>query len=188
MAVATAVFTQSPYPQGYDFTSRRGIYYGPIVVTASPATYPKGGIPITVALPGFNPGLSNPRVKSGFIETRGGSGYIYFWTAADLWAATTVYAVGQAIQDPNGNIQVVTTGGTSGSTQPAWALPTSTTPNPTTTDGSVVWTLLQPSLGLLQIFQSAGSAAPLVELAQAATIPAGVSGDTIAAKLEFIKG
>lgn len=48
-----------------------------------------------------------------------------------------------AIKDSNGNIQVVTTYGVTGSTQPTW--PTSgATPGTTTTDGSVVWTLIDP--------------------------------------------
>jgi len=196
MAVATAVFSTSKYPNGYDFTSRRGHLYGTLAISASPATYPKGGIPVTLAANattngGFStPGFSNFNSIRGEFYTRSGSGYVYSWTTADLWAATTVYAVGQSVVDKNGNIQTVTTGGTSGGSEPTWALPNSANESPTTTDGSVVWTLQNAgaNLGLVQIFQSAGSAAPLVELAQAATIPAGVSGDLISGKLDFSKG
>lgn len=48
-----------------------------------------------------------------------------------------------AITDPNGNIQLVTTYGTTGSVQPTWpdAL---TSPGITTQDGSVVWTVMDP--------------------------------------------
>lgn len=48
-----------------------------------------------------------------------------------------------AITDPNGNIQVVTTYGVTGGTQPIW--PATGAPTGTTTgDGSVVWTVQDP--------------------------------------------
>jgi hypothetical protein len=53
------------------------------------------------------------------------------------WAANTYYAPsGVTIVDSNNNIQLTTTGGTTGGSQPTWA----TGLNATTTDGSVVWT------------------------------------------------
>jgi hypothetical protein len=53
------------------------------------------------------------------------------------WAANTAFAAGQFITDPNSNIQLVTTAGTSSATQPAsW----STVYGGTTKDGSVTWT------------------------------------------------
>ncbi|MGD0939025.1 MAG: hypothetical protein ABR905_04875 [Terracidiphilus sp.] len=53
------------------------------------------------------------------------------------WAANTAYAAGQHITDPNSNIQIVTTAGTSGAAQPAsW----STVYGGTTKDGSAIWT------------------------------------------------
>jgi hypothetical protein len=45
------------------------------------------------------------------------------------------------IRDANGNIQVITSYGTTGSTQPTWA----TTPGQTTTDGTVTWTCIDPN-------------------------------------------
>lgn len=54
---------------------------------------------------------------------------------AAVWIATHVYALGYRFKDTNGNMQTVTSGGTSGSTQPTWASVGSTT-----SDGSVVWT------------------------------------------------
>jgi hypothetical protein len=45
------------------------------------------------------------------------------------------------IRDTNGNIQVVTTFGTTGATPPTWA----TAPGQTTTDGTVVWTCIDPN-------------------------------------------
>jgi hypothetical protein len=194
MAVATAVFTESAYPNGQDMTQRRMYIIGIIAISASPATYPAGGIPITfvhsnpsgLSLPGF----SKPGSVRTDMATRKGSGYTYSWTTIDLWASGTVYAVGQSVVDTNGNIQTVTTAGTSGSTQPIWAMATGATPNPTTADGtgSLVWTLQGVSSGLVQIFQQNATTGPLVELTQASAIPAGVSGDTISTKMEFVKG
>lgn len=49
-----------------------------------------------------------------------------------------------AITDTNGNIQVVTTYGVTGNSVPAWPA-AGATPGTTTTDGSVVWTLIDPN-------------------------------------------
>jgi hypothetical protein len=49
-----------------------------------------------------------------------------------------------AITDPNGNIQVVTTYGTTGSTQPVWPAANSAA-GTTTSDGTVVWTVQDPN-------------------------------------------
>jgi hypothetical protein len=57
-------------------------------------------------------------------------------TAQATWLAGHVYAVPNRILDGNGNIEVVTTGGTSGGTVPTW----STTPGGTTVDVGVTWT------------------------------------------------
>lgn len=53
---------------------------------------------------------------------------------APLWQASTLYIVGQLIQDSNGNIQRCTGAGTSGATHPVWAT------SSTTSDNSVTWT------------------------------------------------
>ena len=53
------------------------------------------------------------------------------------WKASTAYTAGQFITDPNGNLQVAQTSGTSGAAQPkTW----NTTYGGTTTDGTVKWT------------------------------------------------
>ena len=197
MAAATAVFTQSAYPNGQDMTQRRLTLYGTLALTASPAVYTAGGIPVTFAANSQNqggidlPGLTNPGAIRGEFYSRKGSGYVYFWTTADLWTATmkgNVLIAGQLIQDPNGNIQTVTTAGTAGSgSEPTW----NTTIGGTTTDNTVTWTNKGPSSGLVQIFQSGAenaSALPLAEFANNTAIAAGISADTISAKLEFLKG
>lgn len=56
---------------------------------------------------------------------------------ATSWVASTVFALGTLIIDTNGNVQQVTTAGTSGGSQPTW----NTTPiTGTTVDGGVTWT------------------------------------------------
>jgi hypothetical protein len=52
------------------------------------------------------------------------------------WTASTVYATGSVIVDPNGFLQKATTGGTSGTVLPTF----NATPGGTTTDNSVTWT------------------------------------------------
>lgn len=61
------------------------------------------------------------------------------WDTAStpVWQANNAYALNDAIVDSNGMLQVVTTPGTSGATQPTWA----TASGSTTNDGTVVWTL-----------------------------------------------
>lgn len=49
-----------------------------------------------------------------------------------------------AITDPNGNLQLVTTYGVTGSSAPSWPA-ASATPGTTTPDGSVIWTVQDPN-------------------------------------------
>lgn len=60
------------------------------------------------------------------------------YTPYDIWAASTIYTT-QQYRIPvvsNGHVYIVTTAGTSGSSEPTWP----TTGGGTVTDGSVVWT------------------------------------------------
>ena len=52
------------------------------------------------------------------------------------WAANTSYALGAKIVDANGNVEQVTTAGTSGASAPSW----NATIGGTTTDGTATWT------------------------------------------------
>jgi phage tail sheath protein FI len=56
------------------------------------------------------------------------------------WKASTAFAKGALITDSNGNVQVVTTAGTSGPAAPAWK----TTVGQSTTDDTVTWEDLGP--------------------------------------------
>jgi len=60
-----------------------------------------------------------------------------------LWAVSTAYTVGQYVVDNNGNIQQVTTAGTSGTSQPAWAVTLGATTDDGT--GTLVWTCMGDS-------------------------------------------
>jgi hypothetical protein len=59
-------------------------------------------------------------------------------SANPVWSGSIARALGVMVIDANGNIQRCTTAGSSGSSAPAWA----TAINATTTDASVVWTLV----------------------------------------------
>jgi 6-phosphogluconolactonase (cycloisomerase 2 family) len=60
----------------------------------------------------------------------------YGGVSATAWAASTAFTVGQFIVDTNGNVQQVTTAGTTGAAAPTW----NTVDRATTIDGTVVWT------------------------------------------------
>ncbi len=55
--------------------------------------------------------------------------------ASVLWQASTAYALGALVLDVNGNVEQVTTAGTSGASVPNW----NAVPGGSTTDGTVVW-------------------------------------------------
>jgi hypothetical protein len=59
-----------------------------------------------------------------------------FGASFGQWAADTGMILRTAILDSNGNVQIATTAGQTGSVEPSWALTTGAT----TIDGSVIWT------------------------------------------------
>lgn len=61
------------------------------------------------------------------------------------WAANTFYSIASVVIDSNGNLQQVTTAGTSGSGAPTWA----TVVGNTTTDNTVTWTMVQTAAQLV---------------------------------------
>jgi hypothetical protein len=81
------------------------------------------------------------------------------------WAASKAYELGNEILDPNGNIEEVTTPGTSGTTAPVW----NKTVGVTTTDNTIVWTNegpLQPTT--LTVFGTASATVATGSTAKAA--------------------
>lgn len=61
------------------------------------------------------------------------------------WVTNTFYSLVSVVIDTNGNLQQVTTPGNSGTTTPTWA----NTVGATTTDGGVVWTMIQTAASMV---------------------------------------
>lgn len=76
----------------------------------------------------MNWGLAGPNASPNVVNTVG--------TTYPQWAAGTFYSPGLVIVDSNSNIQLLTTSGTAGGSQPTWNVST----NGTTADGTAVWT------------------------------------------------
>jgi hypothetical protein len=74
-------------------------------------------------------------VGAEIFQNTGATG-TYRSTPPPAWAASTARGTGYMVIDANGNLQEVTTAGTTGASAPAWA----TTVGATTTDGTVTWT------------------------------------------------
>ncbi|MGA8533374.1 MAG: hypothetical protein WB615_04645, partial [Candidatus Tumulicola sp.] len=88
--------------------------------------------------------------------TTGDGTVVWVNTGSGIWQANAAYAAGQFVVDSNGNLQTVTTAGTSGATPPAWSM----VAGATTQDGGVTWTgQIWTSLEL-QTLQVTASQAP----------------------------
>jgi hypothetical protein len=96
------------------------------------------------------------------VSTISGKSSFSYVVTHPAWAPSTAYTLGKEILDPSGNVQEVTTVGTSGTTAPVW----SETVGATTSDNSVVWTCQGPLVTTtLSVF---GKAAATVHTAAAA--------------------
>jgi hypothetical protein len=183
--MATAVITakEYAYPKGRSMTDRTTKRRGTIAFNGG--NYFTGGT--ILALPPVD--SSNVVPVDVSLRSLKGLGYEYAWVNADLWPQDTAIVVGWAIQDPNGNLQVCTTSGTTNnSAEPTWAIPTTAAPNPTTTDGTAVWTCMGASIGLVKILTGAAAQSPLTELTSGGAIPAAVQADVIEYSADYLKG
>ena len=178
----------NPFPQGLDQTQRRVRVSGTLSFEASTQFYTTGGRPLILAGVADMPGLSNPIPLSCRVYSKQASGYVYQWVNDDLWPTSTAVVAGQAITDKNGNLQVCTTAGNTGSSEPTWSKTTGATTADSAGGGTAVWTNNGPSTGLIKILTGAAAQSPLTELSQSAAIPAAVSGDDIAFEAEFLRG
>lgn len=79
-------------------------------------------------------GIQVPTVPPTVAQTTVPSNY-------PVWTPSTVYSPSLLIVDSNSNLQLLTTGGTTGSAAPTWA----TAVGATTNDGSAVWTCQGPA-------------------------------------------
>jgi hypothetical protein len=86
-------------------------------------------------------------------QTTQDSGVTWANLGAARWAAGTLYAAGQAILDSNGQIQLVQTGGTSGTAQPQW----NEAGGATTLDAAVTWSSAGPVTWQANAQYSAGA-------------------------------
>ena len=84
------------------------------------------------AAPAWNTNIGKTTIDGSITWINSGPG---------TWQAKTAYAVGQYILDSNNNLQLVSSGGTSGATQPAWPQ----TMNQPTADGTVTWICCGPA-------------------------------------------
>jgi hypothetical protein len=185
MSVALVTPTINPFPAGLDQTQRRQKVYGTLTIQASSQFYTTGGLVFSLAGVAGMPGLTHSVPLTVKFASRKGNGYVYTWCIADLWPQNTAVVAGQAVTDSNGNLQQVTTAGTTNNTgEPTW----NQTVGGTTTDGTAVWTMIGPSSGTLKILTGAAAQSPLTELTQSAAIPAAVSGDIIGFEADFLKG
>jgi uncharacterized protein (TIGR03437 family) len=103
-------------------------FEGAVIVIHASLAFPAGTLTSTSVAP--FPSTSTITSKSIF-------SYV---VTPPAWQASTPYNLGKEILDPSGNIQEVTTAGTSGATSPVWQ----ETPGQTTSDNSVVWTCQGP--------------------------------------------
>lgn len=86
----------------------------------------------------YRPGPGVPVTVDGNIyPTITDPDYGTFALPDGTWVATNPYVAGNAILDPNGNVEICTTAGTSGAALPTFP----TTVGTTTTDGTVTWTM-----------------------------------------------
>jgi hypothetical protein len=207
MAVATFTFNVSDYPAGKDNTQRRETLYGSVTIVGDSPSYVAGGNRIN-----FSPlePIKSVTMLPNWCDvvSLSGSGYIYKFnplgaTITNIALTTNVITVsakntlaaGDIVQlsglttntDLNGaQLKVISTGlsatafeanlthaNISSAADTGFALP-------------ITYATGLPFQGKLQIFQSAGSAAPLAELATAA-IPAGVVADVLKFKAEFLR-
>jgi|HubBroStandDraft_3_1064219.scaffolds.fasta_scaffold750105_2 hypothetical protein len=120
MSQAVATLVTNPYPSGLDSTSRHIVLFGTFSISASPATYVTGGLPLVFANPDGTTGTAPVWLE---INSWSGGSNTYKYQAATPTAGATlrIYVAG-------------------------------------------------------------------TELANAAAIPVGVSGDTVAFRAEFNKG
>jgi hypothetical protein len=121
-----------------------------------------GNIPCSPVSEIFNPNVNSGATSGGpqgtdkiFLSTLGsatvnpcfqGNGGCVLDIPVTEWRPGTAYTVGQEIADTNLRMQVVTTSGTSGGSQPSWPF----TAGVSTTDGTVTWTT-KDSVGTTKI-------------------------------------
>ena len=90
-----------------------------------------------VAQSNFGMAVNNQEQVDIFDEDMNSLGSNVTATLIQSWESSTAFTTGQIIVDTNGNLQTVTTGGTTSGSEPTW----NTNLSGTTSDGGVTWTL-----------------------------------------------
>jgi hypothetical protein len=209
MAVATLTATGNSYPKGNDNTQRHQLSFASIAIVGSSPSYVQGGIRLNFG------SLESLKCSPPFLlpvwadlKSLSGSGYVYTFnplgaTITNLALTSNVVTITAKNNLATGDI-VTLSGLTTttalngiqltvlaGSLSPTVFTANLTHANIGTAAETgfalpVSYATNLPFQGNVQIFQSAGSAAALAELATAA-LPAGVTGDTITCRAEFVR-
>jgi hypothetical protein len=129
----------------------------------------QGGITVDHQISWVNRG--NP-VENWGIAAPTTSPQIQVGTSAVSWQPNTYYSLVGAIIDSNGNLQQVSTAGTSGISNPAWGV----TVGQTTTDGTVVWTMIQTAASMIWQPNTQYQASTVLTLT---SVAAGSGGHTV---------
>lgn len=122
--------TTQQLPPGITLNGSTGVISGTTSVVGSFAVTFR----VTDTIGAFTEKQLTLPVSSGLSVQSG----ITFTNGIGFWLPTHAFSLGTFLIDANGNVQKVTTGGTSGATAPAWNT------SGTTNDGSVVWTFQGP--------------------------------------------
>jgi hypothetical protein len=96
----------------------------------NPTTLPGATMTTLNSLPAF----ASSTATAGLYQVMLIASDSIFTTA--VWQPTTLYSLGQTILDTNGNIEIITSAGSSGASQPTWG----TALGSTKTDNGAVWT------------------------------------------------
>jgi hypothetical protein len=206
MAVATLNLAISAYPNGFDQTHTRTIAFGTASLVGSSPSYVQGGIRANYT-PLVQLTMADLLPKWAELVTRSGSGYVYVFNRqgpiiTNLALTTNVVTITAKNNLLEGD--VVTLSGLTTSTFLNGAKVT-VLASPTATAFTFAYTHANvgsaaetgnalpysyasglPFQGNIIILQSAGSAAPMAEIATAA-MPAGVVADMIRFRSEFLR-
>ena len=207
MALATATATIANFPNGADNTQRRQLAFGLTAIGASALTYTAGGIRIN-----FTP-LSSIKVQPvnllplwADFKTESGSGYVYVFNPlgpaiTNVALTANVVTITAANNLVSGDVVIpnsVVTATFLNGVKLTVATASASSFTAALVHGNYVsasdsgfappfsYASGLPFQGNLMVFQSAGSAAPLAQISTAA-VPAGVSGDTIGFRAEFLR-
>lgn len=206
MAVATLLYTVSAYPNGIDNTQIRTNAYGAVTIVGSSPSYVQGGIRANYTpLAAINTSVPLP-MWCETVSRLGGYVYVFnrqgpvitnlaltsnvvtITAKNNLAAGDTVTLSGLTTSTFLNGALVTVLAGSLSATVFTFNYTHANVGTAAETGNALPTTYASglPFQGNILIYQSAGSAAPLAELATAA-LPAGVTGDVIRFRSEFLR-